>query len=90
MIFSIAFITALRPTALVSLTADQFRKEQHDGETVIAFHGVMGRRDGSSKTARGGRNSVGMKPQHLLIWRTKAMDGTLCIYDDIIEYMRTR
>lgn len=83
-------MTSLLPTALVNLTTTQFTFEYHDGETVLAYHVVMGRRDGSNKTDRGELKAVSANPLHLLIWPTEAMDCNLCIIDDIKEYLSIR
>lgn len=56
------------------------------GENVYKITSKIGAPQ-ESKTAQGGLCAVYEKPLCVTVWRRSQMDGRLCVYDDIEEYL---
>ena len=89
-VFSMALITAMRPTALVELTTEQVTKERRDGEDLWVITAAVRSRVGASKTNPGGYNAVRDKPPQSFVWKRVALDGLVNLYQDLEEYMEIR
>lgn len=90
LVFSMAIITAMKPTALVELTTDQVTKKRQDGEDLWVITAAVGSRVGASKTNLGGYNAVGDKPPQIFIWNRVALDGLVNVYEDLEDYVKMR
>lgn len=90
LVFSVALITAMRPSALVHLTVGQVQKITCGGEQVWKICGVIGSRVGASKTATGGWKAVQDKPQEVCVWNRTCLGGKLNLFEDLEDYMRIR
>ena len=90
LVFDIALVTALRPSAVVHLTTSQFTKLKLRGEMVWRIRQAVGSRSGSSKTNAGGWKFAGEKPVETFIWDCPALGGILNVFDDIDDYMSVR
>ena len=90
LVFGMALITAMCPCMLVHLAIGQVQKITCGAEEVWKIRGVIGRRVGASKTARGGWKAVKDKPQEVCVWNRSCLDGKLHLFEDIEDYMRVR
>lgn len=94
LIFSLGLVTAMRPTALVSLNRNQFEKQVINGRKAWVVTEVIGDLTGSPKTSKGGWSSVGKAPLKIPIWEgTYLKDDTfdgISFYDDVDEYINIR
>jgi len=90
LIFTIGVLTAMRPTALASLTLSQFKKIKIGDEVVWVITGAVGSDCGASKTAKGGWSAIGGKIPEVCIWNEDYDDGNINFFKDIEEYMSLR
>ena len=67
LVFSMALITAMRPTALVELTTEQVNKERRNGEDPWVIRAAVGSHVRASKTDPGGFNAVREKPPEIFV-----------------------
>ena len=54
------------------------------------FHFVHGLPRTQHEKRKGGIKAIVQAPTTMKIWRSTALDGKFCVYDDIIEYIRLR
>ena len=90
LVFDVALVTALRPSALVHLCTTQFTKLKLRGEMVWRIRQAVGSRSGSSKTSAGGWKFAGEKPVETFVWDRPALGGILNVFEDIDDYMSVR
>ena len=90
LVFSMALITAMRPTALVELTTQQVTKERRVGEDLWVITAAVGSRVGASKSNPGEYNAVRDKPPQTFIWNRVALEGLVNVYQNLEGYMEMR
>ena len=90
LVFDVALITAMRPTALVNLTVSQFRNITLRGENVWRIREAVGSRSGASKTRTGGWKDASVKPLEVTVWNSSSLGGLLNVYRDIDDYLKIR
>lgn len=90
-VFSIGLTTGFRPTALGMIEIGQFQKVKIRGEDVWKIKGTVGSLTGTSKTHRGGWNSLGEKPHEVVVFNEPSRaDPNINFYKDIEHYMDLR
>lgn len=71
---------------LYSLEVSDIQLTKHRGHDVLKKTNRIATPTGS-KTAQGGLRSVNDKPMTVTIWRKVQLDGRLCVFDDIMDYI---
>lgn len=89
-IFDIALVTAMRPTAMATMQVRQVKKIMIEGENVWTITGVVGSRLGASKTSVGGWNADSDRPNKVFNWDRDGFDVILNVYKDIDDYINVR
>lgn len=89
-ILHVSLLTACRPTSLATMKISQWREARNNDEDVLVYTSVMGCRDGSTKTEKGGIRAIGQSPTTFYLWKSTALGGKLCVYDDILDYIKIR
>lgn len=90
LVFDIALVTAIRPSALVNLTTTQFSDLKLPGEMVWWIRQGVRSRSVFSKTSAGGWKFAGEKPVETFVWNRSARGGILNVFADIDDFMSVR
>lgn len=85
-IFNLALSTTWRPGMLHNIDISDIKTETHKGEQVYRIKSRIATAN-ASKCEKGGLNAVNDKPSSVTIWRRFQLNGQLCIFDDIKEYL---
>lgn len=85
----VVLITAFLATSFERMNITQFFQPKDNEDNFIVFTSAIWFRGTSTKTEKGSVQSIVETPQSINIWLTEALDGRLCVQDNIIDYMRT-
>lgn len=87
LVFAIGILTAMRPTALWTLSTSQFSRRCFDGKECIVISGAVGATNGSSKTHRGGWKSVGEKLLEVVVYN-ETYHGSINFFELLDFYLK--
>ena len=86
LIFDIAFVTTWRPGMISALQLDQVEYVLARGAPAYRITSRIAS-DKGSKTAQGGLRESNQKPIEVTIWKSKQLDGVVCVFDTIELYL---